>query len=120
MTREEFNSEYNAKSKKDEQIAYLSFLAEKNLEYFKINNMTYVSFGQAVKMLEEIYDNQKLELEAEYKRGWKDRAAQSDLESKSCEGCVKKEMHGFGWVRCSELGTIFQSLNFYCSEWEQR
>lgn len=40
-----------------------------------------------LRLLDKIYDDFKLELEAEYKRGWKDRATQSDLENRTCRHC---------------------------------
>lgn len=72
------------------------------------------------KLIRKIYADFKLELEAEYKRGWKDRATQSDLENRTCESCKHKEDNGFGWVRCYKLGAIFRDISFGCNEWLQK
>jgi len=39
---------------------------------------------EAIGELQEFVQKDKLE----YKRGWRDRAAQSDLENRTCDGCI--------------------------------
>ena len=41
-------------------------------------------FISLVAEMEELIAKDKLE----YKRGWRDRAAQSDLENRTCDGCI--------------------------------
>ena len=42
------------------------------------------------KLINTCYANFNTELKAEYKRGWKDRATQSDLENRTCGNCKYK------------------------------
>lgn len=68
-------------------------------------------------LLERIYEEFKLELEAEYKRGWSDRHTQSDLEGRSCNNCRSKH--------CDIKRELLErsSINpgyFNCNDWEQK
>jgi hypothetical protein len=82
-----------------------------------------------LRLLDKIYDDFKLELEAEYKRGWKDRHTQSDLENRTCESCKHclKDMICEGSRECEEGVSFIQSESFYlvegtdgCNRWEQK
>jgi hypothetical protein len=82
------------------------------------------------KLIRKIYDDFKLELEAEYKRGWKDRATQSDLESRTCksrtcENCNHREFNGeFENDVCKNINSLMLeyeiSADFGCNKWEQK
>lgn len=76
-------------------------------------------------LLERIYEEFKLELEAEYKKGWEDRHTQSHFESRNCEGCKwnyeveNRDEDG------NILDSIFPSVCYMCSrnhydKWEQK
>lgn len=94
MTREEFNAQYEAESKKDERIAYLSFLAEKNP---KVNLMTFVSFGQAVNMLKEVYE---------------------DFESRTCTTCKHCDEVKERLIHCSYFEQYMPIEIGKCDMWE--
>lgn len=62
----------------------------------KYKNSDVCNVAVIKQFIEQIYADFKLELEAEYKRGWKDRHTQSDLEGRRCESCnieKKRETH---------------------------
>ena len=72
-------------------------------------------------LLERIYEEFKLELEAEYQRGWKDRHTQSDLESRSCKYWCKEKGCDLTYWQDYSHGYGFESeADDYCSKWEQK
>jgi len=69
------------------------------------------------RLVDKIYEDFKLELEAEYKRGWKDRAAQSDLENRTCNNCRSKHCDiKIALIKSDSMNPDY----FNCNDWEQK
>ena len=78
-----------------------------------------------LRLLDKIYEDFKLELEAEYKRGWKDRTKQSSLENRTCGNCKYKYIVDSMTTKCRNDNSPIDYLDldcflfFSCTEWEQ-
>jgi len=73
-------------------------------------------FISLVAEMEELIAKDKLE----YKRGWRDRAAQSDLEDIACKNCRYKDGGSGGLTHCSYFEQFMPTEIGKCDIWESK
>ena len=99
MTREEFNKEFKATNKCEERIGWLEYCSEERKKQgIALNLITFVSLGEALGMVREVYN---------------------DFESRTCESC-KYFRVGFRTDYCNKIGIdLYVPKTQSCSKWER-